>query len=265
MIRFSVLTLFPEMVEATLREGVVGRALAQQLIELHFIRLRDFAKQDIHKSVDDRPYGGGDGMVMMPEPLTQAIQNAKSSSGLTRVIYLSPQGKKLDQKMAARLSQYDHLILLCGRYAGVDERVISNSIDEEISIGDYVLSGGELAAAVLIDVVARHKPGVLGHEASVNRDSFGDLGLLEAPLFTRPKQFEGQEVPEILLSGNHKNIERWRYLMSVYRTFQKRPDIWLSLTNQNPKLNSDLQDAKEMVAKLTHTERLACGIEKESL
>lgn len=248
------------MIEATLKEGVVGRAFAKGLLKLQTIQLRDYAKQDVHKSVDDRPYGGGDGMVMMPEPLTKALLHARSQNSLIKVIYLSPQGRLLTQKVAEELAQYEHLVILSGRYGGVDQRVLAEYIDEEISIGDYVLSGGELAASVVIDVVARLKPGVLGHGDSAEQDSFSGDGLLEAPLFTRPRQFEGLDVPEILLSGDHQKIQRWRYLMSVYNTSTKRPDLWVQLCEKNPQLNVELQDAKDLVKELSESQKRACGI-----
>lgn len=251
------------MVEATLKEGVVGRAFAKGLLKLQLVKLRDYAKQDVHKSVDDRPYGGGDGMVMMPEPLAKALDHAKSQAGLTKVIYLSPQGKLLNQKLAQELASFDHLIILSGRYAGIDERLLSHYVDEEISIGDYVLSGGELAAAVLIDAVARFKPGVLGHEESAEKDSLSGDGLLEAPLFTRPRSYENMDVPEVLLSGDHKKIDRWKYLLGVYRTSLKRPDLWKSLIEKNQNLASELLEAKKEVAKLSQSEKRACGISDE--
>ncbi len=261
---FSVLTLFPEMVEASLKEGVVGRAFAKGLLRLNLVSLRDFAEQDVHKAVDDRPYGGGDGMVMMPEPLSAGVRHAKSlaNSSQTKVIYLSPQGRRLDQTLAKQLSETEHLVILSGRYAGVDERLIQECVDEEISIGDYVLSGGELAAAVLIDVVARCVPGVLGHKDSVEKDSLNLDGLLEAPLFTRPRVYESMEVPEILLSGDHKKIDRFRHLLSIYRTFKKRPDLWTKAVSSNSELENDLEEAKLVLRSLSAPEKRSCGLEE---
>ena len=224
--KFQVITLFPDLIEAFTAEGVIGQARKKELISLNCIQLRDFT-QDVHKTVDDRPFGGGDGMVMMIEPLKAAIAKAKSQSTNAKVIYLSPQGRTLDQSKVEELSKSGELILICGRYAGLDQRIINSHVDEEISIGDYVISGGELAASVLIDAVSRRVPGVLGHAESADQDSFSNSlnGLLEAPAFTRPREFEGAETPEVLLSGNHKKIAQWRKDVSVLVTLLKRPDL----------------------------------------
>lgn len=221
--RFDVITLFPEMMEA-LAVGVIGRARDKELINLQLWNPRDYT-QDVHKTVDDRPYGGGPGMVMKIAPLDAAIEDARKANPSAKVIYLSPQGEPLTQEMATNLSQNDGLILLCGRYEGVDERLLQKQVDQEISIGDYVLSGGELPAMVLIDTVSRLLPGVLGHADSAEQDSFVN-GLLDCPHYTRPEVLEGKQVPEVLLSGNHAAIEQWRLQQALVRTRERRPDLF---------------------------------------
>jgi len=200
---FGVVSLFPDMFAPFTQQGVIGRAVKSGTLSVDTFNPRDFT-HDRHRTVDDRPYGGGPGMLMMVKPLTDAIQAAKKVGGEnSKVIYLSPQGKPLDQAGAQRLANIDRTILICGRYEGIDERVIERHVDEEISIGDYVLSGGELPAMVLMDAVARLVPGVLGHKASAVEDSFTD-GLLDCPHYTRPEILDGQKVPEVLLSGDHE-------------------------------------------------------------
>lgn len=221
--RFDVITLLPEMMEA-LTVGVIGRAQQQGLIQLKLWNPRDYT-EDVHKTVDERPYGGGPGMVMKVAPLDAAINDAKQESPSAKVIYLSPQGEPLTQKMASSLSQAGNLILLCGRYEGIDERLIKHQVDQEISIGDYVLSGGELPAMVLIDTVSRLLPGVLGHVDSAEQDSFVD-GLLDCPHYTRPEILDDEKVPQVLLSGNHAAIEQWRLQQSLIRTRHRRPDLF---------------------------------------
>ena len=221
--RFDVITLLPEMMEA-LTVGVIGRAQQQGLIQLKLWNPRDYT-EDVHKTVDERPYGGGPGMVMKVAPLDAAINDAKQESPSAKVIYLSPQGEPLTQKMASSLSQAGNLILLCGRYEGIDERLIEHQVDQEISIGDYVLSGGELPAMVLIDTVSRLLPGVLGHVDSAEQDSFVD-GLLDCPHYTRPEILDDEKVPQVLLSGNHAAIEQWRLQQSLIRTRDRRPDLF---------------------------------------
>jgi len=218
-----VITLFPEMMEA-LTVGVIGRARERGLIITRWWNPRDYAR-DVHKTVDDRPYGGGPGMVMKVEPLDAAIEAARKENPSAKVIYLSPQGEPLTQEMAKDLSRRDGLVLLCGRYEGIDERLLKKQVDQEISIGDYVLSGGELPAMVLIDTVSRLIPGVLGHEDSAEQDSFVD-GLLDCPHYTRPEDMEGEKVPGVLLSGNHAAIEQWRLQQSLVRTRKRRPDLF---------------------------------------
>ena len=219
----DIITLFPEMFSA-LKHGVIDRAFQNQLLQCHFWNPRQFT-EDTHNSVDDRPYGGGPGMVMTYQTLAKAINAAKNRQNSTsEVIHLSPQGQPLSQSLLADLSQASGLILLCGRYEGIDERLLNDHVDREISIGDYVVSGGELPCMVLIDALARLLPGVLGHEESAWQDSFTD-GLLDHPHYTRPRTQNGQKVPEILLSGNHKAIKRWRLQQSLGKTWQKRPDL----------------------------------------
>jgi tRNA (guanine37-N1)-methyltransferase len=225
---FGLVSLFPDMFTAFTESGVTGRAVRSGQIGVEFFSPRDFA-YDKHRTVDDRPYGGGPGMLMMVQPLTDAIHAAKQAAGQeTKVIYLSPQGKPLTQATVKRLAQEEKLILVAGRYEGIDERVIQREVDEEISIGDYVLSGGELAAMVLMDTVARYVPGVLGHADSAEQDSFTD-GLLDCPHYTRPEVLNGDAVPEVLLSGNHEKIRQWRLKQQVGRTCLRRPELLDSL------------------------------------
>lgn len=219
----DLITLFPEMA-STLDFGVVGRARQSGRLTVNPVPIRDFT-EDKHGRVDDRPYGGGPGMVMQYEPLAKAIRSTYESSELTTtVIYLSPQGKTLDQATLETLSKKPRLTLLCGRYEGIDERIIEDFVDEEYSIGDYVLSGGELPALVMIDGIARLLPEVLGHEASAAQDSFTD-GLLDCPHYTRPEVINGHVVPDVLLSGDHTAIARWRHKQALGKTWQKRPDL----------------------------------------
>ncbi|WP_076407742.1 tRNA (guanosine(37)-N1)-methyltransferase TrmD [Shewanella sp. UCD-KL12] len=235
--RLGVVTLFPEMFRAVTDFGVTGRAVKNGLLELQTWNPRDFT-HDKHKTVDDRPYGGGPGMLMMVQPLREAIQAAKAASGdSAKVIYLSPQGRKLTQQGVEELAKSDSLVLVCGRYEGIDERIIQTEVDEEWSIGDYVLSGGELPAMTLIDSVSRLVPGVLGKKASAEQDSFSD-GLLDCPHYTRPETLDGLDVPAVLLSGNHEHIRRWRLQQSLGRTLLRRPDLLenLALTDEQTKL-----------------------------
>jgi len=220
----GVVSLFPGMFDAVTEYGVTGRAVKKELLSLEFWNPRDFAT-DKHRTVDDRPYGGGPGMLMKVQPLRDAILAAKEKAGPdAKVIYMSPQGRPLDQEGVRELSQRDRMVIVAGRYEGIDERVVETLIDEEWSIGDYVLSGGELAALTLIDSVSRLVPGVLGHEDSAEEDSFSD-GLLDCPHYTRPEQVDDLEVPDVLLSGNHEAIRRWRLQQSLGRTWLRRPDL----------------------------------------
>ncbi len=237
---FGVVTLFPEMFEAITRFGVSGRAVKNGLIQLQCWSPRDFT-HDKHRTVDDRPYGGGPGMLMKVQPLRDAIQAAKDAAeGEVKVIYLSPQGRKLDHKGVQELAEQKRLILVAGRYEGIDERLLETDIDEEWSLGDFVLSGGELPAMTLIDAVSRLVPGVLGHQDSATEDSFCD-GLLDCPHYTRPEQLDGMDVPEVLLSGNHEEIRRWRLKQQLGRTWQRRPDLLenLELTAEQQSLLTD--------------------------
>lgn len=226
--RIDFVSLFPEMLESGLGYGVVGRAVQNQSIELQYWNPRDDAT-DKHRTVDDRPFGGGPGMLMMPQPLDDCItrmQSAQEAAGVSAspVIYLSPQGKRLDHQLAKALSALPAITLLCGRYEGVDERLLDKHVSMEISIGDYVLSGGELAALVVVDSVARLLPGVLGHQESAEQDSFVE-GLLDCPHYTRPAEWQGRKVPDVLLSGDHAAIARWRQSQALQRTKERRPDL----------------------------------------
>ena len=217
--KFDVLTLFPEMFKP-MEESIIGRAKENKQIDINLINIRDFST-DKHKHVDDTPYGGGAGMVMKPDVVYDAFKSVESKNA--KVIYLTPQGKTLDQKKVEELAKEQHLILLCGHYEGIDQRVIDLIDPEEISVGDYVLTGGELPAMILIDAVSRYVDGVLNKE-SIEEESFSN-GLLEYPQYTRPEVFEGLQVPEVLLSGNHQNIEKWRKEKSLEITKKKRPDL----------------------------------------
>ncbi len=217
--KFDILTLFPEMFE-NLKQSIIGRAIEKNIININLINIRDFSK-DKHKKVDDTPYGGGAGMVMKPDVVYNAYNSIKEKNA--KVIYMSPQGKTLNQKKVEELSKEEHLIILCGHYEGIDQRVLDKIVDEEISIGDYVLTGGELPAMVLIDSVSRYVEGVL-KEDSIKEESFSN-GLLEYPQYTRPEVFEGEKVPEILLSGHHENINKWRKEKSLEITKKKRPEL----------------------------------------
>ena len=217
--QFDVLTLFPEMFEP-LNESIIGKAKEKGLININLINIRDFSKNK-HKKVDDTPYGGGAGMVMMPDVVYDAYKSLNSKDA--KVIYMSPKGQKLDQKKVVELSKEKHIVLLCGHYEGIDQRVIDEIVDEEISIGDYVLTGGELPAMILIDSVSRYIEGVLKND-STKEESFSE-GLLEYPQYTRPEIFNGNKVPEVLLSGHHENIDKWRREQSLIITKKKRPDL----------------------------------------
>ena len=217
--KFDVLTLFPEMFEP-IKQSIIGKAEEKKLIDINLINIRDFSKNK-HKKVDDTPYGGGAGMVMQADVVYDAYKSIKDENA--KVIYLTPQGKVLNQKKVEKLSKQEHLILLCGHYEGIDQRVIDKIVDEEISIGNYVLTGGEIPAMVLIDSVSRYVDGVLS-EGSISEESFSQ-GILEYPQYTRPETFEGVKVPEILLSGHHKNINKWRRCEALKNTYLKRPEL----------------------------------------
>ena len=239
MIHFDAVTLFPEMFDAITRSGVTRRAFESGLYELVLWNPRDFST-NAYRSVDDRPYGGGPGMVMMSEPLEKALKAARQrqrSSGVkeTKVVYFTPQGRLLDHELVVELGRQDGLILLAGRYEGVDERLVPRQVDYEVSIGDYVLSGGELPAMALMDALIRRIPGVLGDAESAAQDSFVD-GLLDYPHYTRPEVYEGVPVPAVLMSGNHAEIKRWRLKQSLGRTWRRRPEMLAKL-----KLNAEQQ------------------------
>jgi len=240
VIRFQVVTLFPEMFAAVTASGISGRALETGLWSLGLWNPRDFTS-DNYRTVDDRPYGGGPGMLMLAEPLEKALDAVREAGG-GKVIYLSPQGRKLDHEKVMELAGRTAVTLLCGRYEGVDERLIERRVDEEVSIGDYVLSGGELAAMAVIDAVVRQIPGALGGEQSAAEESFVQ-GLLDCPQYTRPDVYEGEKVPEILLSGHHENIRRWRLQQALGRTWQRRPDLLAArkLSDDERKLLEEFQ------------------------
>jgi len=221
--RFDILTIFPQLLDSPLQEGIIRRAVAAGKIRVNIHDIRNFAL-DKHTMTDDRPFGGGEGMVMKPEPIVGSLRAIAEKDPGGRVIFLSPQGRTYTQETAERLATHEHLILLCGRYEGVDERIRANYVDEEVSIGDYILTGGELAAMVLIDSITRLLPGVLGCEDSAENDTFS-RGLLKNPQYTRPREFEGHAVPEVLLNGDHAAIAEWRLLASVQQTLEKRPEL----------------------------------------
>lgn len=226
--KFDILTLFPKAVEGVLNESILGRAQENGLIKINVINIRNFST-DKHKKVDDYPYGGGNGMVMSVQPIFDAYRSlCVNLEYKPRVIYMSPQGRVLTQEIAQELLQYEHLILLCGHYEGIDERIIEEIVDEEISVGDYVLTGGELPAMVLIDCISRLIPGVLATTESYCEESHYN-GLLEYPQYTRPNVFNGRKVPDVLTSGHHANIVKWRRLLSLKRTKQKRPDLFMKV------------------------------------
>ena len=221
--RFDVLTIFPDLLKSPLEEGIIRRAVQDEKIRIEIHNIRDFAL-DKHAMTDDRPFGGGEGMVMKPEPIAAALQHVRNSASAGHVILLSPQGRLFSQEVAEELARLDHLVLLCGRYEGVDERIRAGFVDDEISVGNYVLTGGEPAALILIDAITRLIPGVLGCADSAENDSFSH-GLLKHPQFTRPRVFNSVRVPEVLLSGDHKAIFEWRFVASVRQTLEKRPDL----------------------------------------
>jgi tRNA (guanine37-N1)-methyltransferase len=219
--KIDILSLFPEYFKGPFDESIIGQARKKGIIEINLIDVRDYA-DNRNRRVDDRPYGGGPGMVLMPQPVTKAIRGARSPN--SHVVYLSPQGTLLNAAKSRQLASYEHLILLCGHYEGIDERVLKTDVDEEISIGDYVLTNGCLPAIVLVDAFVRFVPGVIGHKSAASEDSF-ETGIFDCPHYTRPEEFEGQAVPEVLLSGNHKMIEEWRHLQALKKTQRVRPDL----------------------------------------
>jgi tRNA (guanine37-N1)-methyltransferase len=241
VIRFDVVTLFPEMFAAISASGITSRALEAGLYSLTTWNPRDFTT-DNYRTVDDRPYGGGPGMVMLAEPLERVLDAVRADGG-GRVVYLTPQGRKLDHRRVMAFSNEKALTLLCGRYEGVDERLLERRVDEEVSIGDFVLSGGEIAAMALIDACVRQLPGALGDEASAMEESFAD-GLLDCPQYTRPEVYSGKRVPEVLLSGHHENIRRWRLKQALGRTWLRRPDL-IAVKNLNAEERKLLEEFQQ--------------------
>jgi tRNA (guanine37-N1)-methyltransferase len=243
--RIDILTLFPKMFSSPFEESILSKAIEKGYLQIRTVNIRDFT-EDKHHIVDDAPYGGGQGMVMKVEPIARAIEWIKSEDPAAWTIYLTPQGRPLDQEKARGLSSRAHLVLLCGRYEGIDERARDLLMDEEISIGDYVLTGGELAAMVLVDAVSRFLPGVLGSDRSAEEDSFAN-SLLEYPQYTRPSEFRGKSVPEILLSGNHSAISLWRRREALKRTWSRRPDLLQKarLSEEDRSLLEEIIDSKE--------------------
>ncbi|HEX5476538.1 MAG TPA: tRNA (guanosine(37)-N1)-methyltransferase TrmD, partial [Burkholderiales bacterium] len=245
----DVVTLFPEMFRAVAQSGITSRALEKRLWQLRTWNPRDFTT-DNYRTVDDRPYGGGPGMVMLAEPLEKALQAVRMDGGSEKAIYLSPQGRTLDHRKVLELAKEGAVTLLCGRYEGIDERLLGRSVREELSIGDFVLSGGELAAMALMDAVVRQLPGALGDEASALEESFAN-GLLDCPQFTRPEVYAGAKVPEVLLSGHHENIRRWRLKQALGRTWLRRPELISArkLTNEESKLLEEFRQEHESGAR----------------
>lgn len=240
---YHILTLFPQMVLDGLNTSIIGRAVEKELISVEAVNIRDFSK-DKHKHVDDAPYGGGAGMVMQPGPVCDAYEDLCRRLGRRpRVLYMTPQGKVFNQRIAEELAQEEDLVFLCGHYEGIDERALEMIVTDYLSVGDYVLTGGELPAMVMIDCISRLVPGVLNNDESAEIESFHD-NLLEYPQYTRPEVYEGRAVPEVLLSGHHKNIEEWRRRESIRRTFERRPDL-LGEANLSKKEQQFLQELKD--------------------
>lgn len=252
--KFTVISPFEEMFEGPSKLGLVGSGIQKGLVNLEFINPRKYTK-DIHQSIDDRPYGGGDGMLMSPEPLGMAINEFRTNNPQAKLIYLSPQGKVFNQDMAKDFFSGGSLGLLCGRYAGVDERLISSQVDLEVSLGDFILSGAEIASMAIIDAVSRLVPGVLGNAESPVKESF-EAGLLEWPQYTRPRDYKGMRVPEVLLSGDHKKIDKWRKLLSILRTLDRRPE----LLNDSGVDAAEIQEARDLFQKMSTHEKQICGL-----
>ena len=248
--KFDVVTIFPRMIGASLEDGVVARGIERGLLDVVVHDLRDFTT-DRHRSVDDQPYGGGPGMVMKPEPLARAVAHIREERGTPdAVILMSPQGRPFTQREAERLSRLSHVVFLCGRYEGIDERVAETVASDELSLGDFVVSGGELPALVIIDAVSRLLPGVVGDEQSVEQDSFS-RGLLDYPHYTRPAEFNGQTVPAVLLSGHHAEVQRWRRKEALVRTLDRRPDLLEQ---------ADLDDEERALLREIRREREEAGL-----
>ena len=244
--RFDILSIFPEMFAPLINYGIVGRAVKGGLIEINLVNIRDFGEGP-HLMTDDRPFGGGDGMVMKPEPIFRALESIPRVKGDRKVILLTPQGQLFDQAIARRLTKLKQIVLVCGRYEGVDERVRSTYVDMELSIGDYILTGGELPAMIIVEVVSRLVPGVLGGVRSNLEESFEDY-LLEYPQYTRPRVFQGEAVPSVLLSGDHGRIQLWRRSQSIKRTLERRPDL-LEKTHLSETDKSILEELKQKQGK----------------
>jgi len=244
--RFDILSIFPEMFAPLINYGIVGRAVKGGLIEVNLVNIRDFGEGP-HLMTDDRPFGGGDGMVMKPEPVFRALESIPRAKGNRKVILLTPQGQLFDQAIARRLTKLKQIVLVCGRYEGVDERVRSTYVDMELSIGDYILTGGELPAMIIVEVVSRLVPGVLGGVRSNLEESFEDY-LLEYPQYTRPRVFQGEAVPSVLLSGDHGRIQLWRRSQSIKRTLERRPDL-LEKTHLSEMDKSVLEELKQKQGK----------------
>jgi len=247
MITFDILSVFPEMFQSTLGCSLIKKSIENGLIEVNLHNIRDYTR-DRHKTTDDAPYGGGGGMVMKAEPVASALKAIVPTGDETLVILLSPQGETFKQKIAEELSQYSRIVLICGHYEGIDERIREHFTDREISIGDYVLSGGELPAMIIVDAVSRLVPGFVGNSESVLYDSFS-TGLLEGPHYTRPREYEGWKVPEVLLSGHQKKIDEWRHRESLKRTLQRRPDMLKQsdLTEEDRRMLKELAGDPELV------------------
>lgn len=242
--KIDILTLFPEIFESPFKTSIIGKAIDRGLLDINIVNIRDFAKNK-HKQADNYPYSGGPGMIMSPQPLFDSIYSVLDKEYCNKIVYFSPQGKVLNQSLVREYSEVDNIILLCGHYEGIDQRVLDKFDCEEISIGDYILTGGELPAIVFIDAISRYIPGVLGSEASLNEESF-TRGLLEYPQYTRPRVYEGYEVPSVLLSGNHKEIIKWKHIESLRNTLIKRPDLLenLDLSSEDKKIIQAIKEGK---------------------
>ena len=257
MLKINIVTLFPGMFEEFLSHGLLGSAIKKQKLEVNLINPRDFT-EDIHKTVDDKPFGGGDGMLMLSAPLEKLLGSLGDSG---KVLALSPQGKLWDYKQAKKFSAADEITLICGRYAGMDQRFINEYVDQEVSVGDYVLNGGEVGAFVLLESISRFIPGFMGNENSPAQDSFEEQGLLEAPQFTRPRVCLEQEVPEVLMSGHHKKIQEWKKSLSLVVTQLKRPELIV----KNKIDKNKLKEAFEFVLQMPDLQIKSCGFEKSNL
>lgn len=242
MIQFDILTIFPEMFTGPFDSSLLKKARDREILQINVHNIRDYAT-DKHKMTDDYPYGGGSGMIMKVEPMDRALRHIVPDKEGVQVVLLTPQGKKLDQRLVEELVCYERIVLICGHYEGVDERVIEHLVDREISIGDYILTGGEFAAMILVDAVSRLVPGVLGNEGSAGQDSFS-AELLEYPQYTRPAEYRAWKVPEVLLSGNHREIDRWRRRAALKRTLDRRPDL-LSKADLSNEDSAYIQDLKK--------------------